>query len=153
MRYLGFTAGFFVVHLVAYVLAGVVSQTYSARIYHGSGAVLAPVLRDVTETAERRRQGRLMIPAQLARAVLLSIVLWPLLDAMEALAPGLRFAVLFGLAFVWTDLGAATPFPNTIEGWVYLRRELLDRDTVARVASEGLLYALVFAGLGAWLLF
>lgn len=153
MRYVWFSLGFFAVHLGAYVLAGVVTQLYSRDIYHGDHAVLRGLVRDVSTDAEKQRQGLLMVPAQLVRAVLMSVVLYPLLDALGGLGFGARFAVLGGLMLVYTDLAAATPFPNTIEGWVYLEPRLTRRDVVLRISSEAVLHSLLFGGVAAWLLF
>jgi hypothetical protein len=49
----------------------------------------------------------------------------PLLDPLVGLAGPVRFAVLSGLMFVYADLGSATPFPNNIEGLVYLREQFV----------------------------
>lgn len=153
MRYVWFSLGFFAVHLGAYVLAGVVTRLYSRDIYHGDSAALQGLVRDVSTDAEKQRQGLLMVPAQFVRAVLMSVVLYPLLGALGDLGFGVRFAVLGGLMFVYADLAAATPFPNTVEGWVYLEPRLLRRDVVIRISSEAILYSVVFGGFAAWLLF
>jgi hypothetical protein len=153
MRYVWFSLGFFLVHLGAYVVAGVVSQTYSRRIYQGPDAVLAPLLRDVADEAERRRQGLVMVPAQLLRALLMSVVLYPLLGPLGELSAPVLFAFLAGLMFVYTDLAAAVPFPNTIEGVVYLHPGFVGTDVFLRIQSEAVIYSFLFAGLATWLLF
>lgn len=53
-----------------------------------------------------------MLPAQLVRGALLSVVLYPILTPLTELSFGTRFGFLSGLMFVYTDLAAATPFPN-----------------------------------------
>ncbi len=153
MRYVWFSAGFFAVHLAAYVIAGVVTQLWSKDIYHGPDALLHPVVRDVSGEAERRRQGKLMVPAQLVRALLMSVVLYPLLDALGALAFPVRALVLGGLMLVYADVASATPFPNTIEGLVYLRERFITADAFWRLQSEALIYSLLFGTSAAWLLF
>jgi hypothetical protein len=153
VRYVWFSSGFFAVHLAAYVIAGVVTQLWSKDIYHGPDALLAPVLRDVSGEAERLRQGKLMVPAQLVRALLMSVVLYPLLDALGDLASPVRALVLGGLMLVYADVASASPFPNTIEGLVYLRERFVTASAFWRLQSEAVIYSALF-GLGAaWLLF
>jgi hypothetical protein len=153
VRYVWFSLGFFVVHLGAYVVAGVLTQMWSKDIYHGRDALLHPVLRDVSEEAERQRQGRLMLPAQLLRAVLMSVVLYPLLDALGAFAYPTRAAVLGGLMLVYADIASASPFPNTIEGLVYLRARFVTASAFWRLQSEAVIYSVLFGASAAWLLF
>ena len=153
MRYVWFSLGFFGIHLVAYVDAGVLTQTWSKDIYHGKDALLHPVLRDVSEEAERQRQGKLMVPAQLLRAVLMSVVLYPLLDALGELAYPARFAVLGGLMLIYADVASASPFPNTIEGLVYLRERFVAASAFWRLQSEAVIYGVLFGAVAAWLLF
>lgn len=154
LRFVWFTLGFFAIHLVSYTVAGVVSQLYSKELYRGPDAVLEPMLRDVyeDETAQRR-QGMLMVPAQLARAVLMAAVLFPLLDALGELSVAVRAVVLGGLMFVYADLAAATPFPNTIEGWVFLKPRYLTREAVWKISSEAAIYSVLFGVAASVLLF
>ena len=153
MRYVWFSAGFSAIHLAAYVLAGVVTQLWSKDIYHGPEALLHPVLRDVSEEAERQRQGKLMLPAQLARALLMSAVLYPLLDALGELAYPVRASVFGGLMLIYADVASASPFPNTIEGLVYLRERYITASAFWRLQSEAVIYSLLFGLVAAWLLF
>jgi hypothetical protein len=55
--------------------------------------------------------------------------------------------------FVYSDLAAATPFPNTIEGLVFLRKRFITPDAFFRIQSEAILYSLLFGGFATWLLF
>lgn len=154
MTYVWFTVGFFLIHLVAYVVAGVLNQQLLARdIYGGEQSLFAPFFRNMDDPQERRRQGKLMIPAQLVRAVFMSIVLYPLLPAIGDLPFGTRFAFLAGLMFVYADLAAATPFSNNVEGLVYLKRRFTTKDVFWRIQSEAIVYSLLFGGFAAWLLF
>jgi hypothetical protein len=63
VRHVWPSAGFFGIHLAAYVIAGVLTQLWSKDIYHGPEALLHPVLRDVSEEAERLRQADAGRPA------------------------------------------------------------------------------------------
>ncbi len=153
MRYLWFSLGFFLIHLGAYVVAGVLTQLWSKDLYHGPDALLAPVMRDVSEEAERLRQGKLMVPAQLVRALLMSVVLYPLIDPIGGLDFPVRFAVLGGLMLIYADIASASPFPNTIEGLVYLRQRFINPSAFWRLQSEAVIYSVLFGAFGAWLLF
>ncbi len=153
MQYVLFSAGFFAIHLGAYVIAGVVTQLWSKDIYHGPDALLHGVVRDVSEPSERLRQGRLMVPAQLVRALLMSVVLYPLLDAIGGLTYPIRALVLGGLMLIYADIAAALPFPNSIEGLVYLRRRFITASAFWRLQSEAVLYSVMFGLAAAWLLF
>ena len=153
MRYLWFSLGFFLIHLGAYVVAGVLTQLWSKDLYHGPDALLAPVMRDVSEEAERLRQGKLMVPAQLVRALLMSVVLYPLIDPIGGLDFPVRFAVLGGLMLIYADIASASPFPNTIEGLVYLRQRFINPSAFWRLQSEALIYSVLFGAFAAWLLF
>lgn len=94
-----------------------------------------------------------MLPAQLLRALLMSVVLYPVLDALGELAYPARFAVLGGLMLVYADIASACPFPNTIEGLVYLRERFVNAGAFWRLQSEAVIYSVLFGGLAAWLLF
>jgi hypothetical protein len=154
MSYLWFSAGFFLIHLGAYVVAGVLNQQLVSRdLYGGEDALFAPFFRNADDAVERRRQARLMVLAQLVRALLMSVVLYPLLGPIGDLSFGLRFAFLGGLMFVYADLASATPFANNIEGIVYLKPRLTTWDVFWRIQSEAVVYSLLFGGFAAWLLF
>lgn len=152
MEYVWFFIGFFLIHLVAYVVAGVISQLFSRQVY-GDDGVLAGYLRDVDKPEERRRQGLVMVPAQLIRAVLMALVLLPILEPLEEMGFGLRALFLSGLMFVYTDIAAAVPFTNTIEGLVYLEPRLVRPSVFWTVQAEGIIYATLFGLTAAWLLF
>jgi hypothetical protein len=153
VRYVWFSLGFFVIHLGAYVVAGVLTQLWSKDLYQGADALLHPVLRDVSEEPERLRQGRLMVPAQLVRALLMSVVLYPLLGAIGELAYPVRALVLGGLMLIYADVASASPFPNTIEGLVYLRDRFVTASAFWRIQSEAVIYSLLFGLTAAWVLF
>lgn len=154
MQYVWFSLGFFVIHLIAYAVAGALNLRLLSRpLYGGEDALFAPFFRDMDDPEVKARAGRLMVPAQLARALPMSVVLYPVLGAIGDLPYGLRLAFLAGLMFVYTDLAAATPFVNNIEGLVYLRPELTQRAVFWTIQSEAVVYALLFGSAAAWLLF
>ena len=154
MEYVWFSLGFFVIHLISYVAAGVLNQQLLSKdLYGGEDALYAPFFRNMDDLAERRRQGRVMVPAQLIRAVLMSVVLYPILGALGDLSFGMRFAFLSGLMFVYADLAAATPFSNNVEGIVYLKPRFTTWGVFWRIQSEAIVYSVLFGVTAAWWLF
>lgn len=151
MDYVWFTVWFTVAHLVAYIVAGVLNLRLTRDLYEGDDALFAPFLRDVAQPAEQQRQGIVMWPAQLARGVLMSVVLYPVLTPLTDLSFLVRFGFLAGLMFVYADLAAATPFSNTVEGLVYMKRRYVRADVFWRVQSEAIVYSLLFGALAGWL--
>ncbi|MDP3968513.1 MAG: hypothetical protein Q8Q02_09535 [Nocardioides sp.] len=153
MDYVWFSLGFVLIHLGAYVAAGVVSLRFTRDLYTGDRALFAPFLRDVDVPEEKARQGVLMWPAQLARGLLMSVVLYPILEPLAELSLAARFGFLATLMFVYADLAAATPFSNNIEGLVYMKRKFIRSDVFWRIQSEAIIYSALFGGVAAWTLF
>jgi len=78
MEYLVFSGLFIVSHIFAYYLAGAITYPlFYKRLHGGKDSLYGSFLRDMTDPAERRRQGILLIPAQVARGLLMSLVLYP----------------------------------------------------------------------------
>ena len=153
MAYLTFTALFTLAHVVAYTAAGAITYPLVYRNWHGGeGSLYGTFLRDMTDEAERRRNGLLLLPTQIARAVLMSLVLYPVLGALGDLHWGLQFLFMAGLMYVYTDLAAATPFSNTIEGLLYMQRHIVAR-AFWPTQIEALLYASLMGIAAAWFVF
>ena len=71
---------------------------------------------------ENAEVAKYSLPAQLLRRLLLSVVLFPILGALEAISFINRAVFFAGLMFVYTNLASAMPFPDTIEGLVYMKK-------------------------------
>lgn len=153
MEYVQFSLGFVAIHLGAYIVAGALTLQFTKDLYTGQNALFAPFLRDVDVPAERTRQGLVMWPAQLVRGLLMSLVLYPIVGPLAELSLAARFGFLAGLMFVYTDLAAATPFSNNIEGIVYMKKKFVRPHVFWRIQSEALLYSALFGGIAAWTLF
>ncbi len=150
--YAVFVAGFTITHAVAYTVAGMMELQFADYIYRGKERRV-DFVRDMTIPAESSRIGLVFLPAQVARGVLMAIVLLPLLDAIGDLAFGIRVAFLAGLMFVYADFASAVPFPNTIEGLVYLEEKYVSRDAFLTIQFEAVVYSLLFGLAAGWLLF
>lgn len=147
-----FVAGFTVIHTLAYTVAGVVELQFADFLYGGEDRRI-DFVRDMTIPEESTRIGLVFLPAQLARGVLMAIVLLPLLGAIDDLTYGIRVAFLAGLMFVYADLASAVPFLNTIEGLVYLKEEYVSADVFLTVQFEAVVYSLLFGLAAGWFLF
>lgn len=153
MEYLLFSLGFTAIHIGAYYVAGGVNYSFTKDLYGGEDGLYTSFLRDMSEPQQRGRVNRLLLPAQIARGLLMSAVLYAVLDHLRDMPFGLRFLFLGGLMFIYTDLASATPFSNNIEGLVYMKRRFVEKSVFWMIQSEALVYAVVFGGAAAWLLF
>jgi len=152
MEYLMFSLGFTLIHMVAYTVAGALILRISKEVYEGKSRLMI-YLRDMTDQRERGHVEKMFLPAQLLRGVLMSLVLYPILPALEELSFGVRFAFLGGLMFIFTHLSSASPGPDNIEGFVYMKERYFSKRAFMKFQGEMLLYSIVFAGFAAWLLF
>lgn len=148
MQYLTFSGLFIVTHIVAYMVAGVVTLRLFYRPFHGGkDALYGAFLRNTEDPAEKKRLGRVLLPIQVVRGLLMSVVLYPALGFLGGLPSWLQFAFLGGLMFVYTDLCAAVPFSNTLEGIAYMKPQFIER-AFLKTQVESVLYSAVM-GLGA----
>ena len=152
MEYLLFSLGFVAIHTVVYVAAGVVAGR-SREFYEGPDGLFTGFLHDMADPAQSRGVTLRMFPAQVARGVLMSVVLYPIVGALGELDYLIRALFLGGLMFVYADLASNVPFSNTIEGLVYMRRRFVARPVFVRVQGEAALYSVMFGLAAAWLLF
>jgi hypothetical protein len=150
--YAVFIIGFTIIHTIAYTVAGMIELQFADYIYGGEERRV-DFVRDMTIPEESTRIGLVFLPAQLVRGVLMAIVLLPLLGAIGNLTYGIRVAFLAGLMFVYADLASAVPFPNTIEGLVYLEEKYVSRDSFLTIQFEAILYSLMFGLSAGWFLF
>ena len=56
------------------------------------------------------------------------------------------------LMFIYADLASAVPFSNTIEGFVYLKKEFVQKRVFWIIQMEAIMYSVMFGLLSAWLL-
>ncbi len=152
MAYLQFSLWFAVIHIVAYFLAGAIDFQLARRFYGGKERAL-DFMRDMSQQKESARVMRLLVPGQILRAVLMSLVLYPVLGALGGLSAGVRFAFFAGLMFVYADFASAIPFCNTVEGLIYLRPRYVTRRLFLTIQVEAVLYSLMFGAAAAWFLF
>lgn len=152
MNYLLFSLGFVVIHTIAYTIAGVLALRVSKDLYEGENRLL-DFLRDTGVPEDSQHLGKWLIPSQVVRGLLLSIVFYPILGALGDLSFGLRFAFMGGLMFVYMDLASAVPFIGNIEGFVYFKQRYLKTENIWKMQFEMVIYSLLFGFFVSWLLF
>lgn len=152
LDYFFFSLFFFLIHLVCYVIAGLVDLQLSRRLYAGKSRLYGAFLRDTEDLTESKRIASLLIPSQFARAALMSLVLYPILPYLSEMNNGVQFIFMASLMFVYADFASAVPFSNTIEGVVYMKKEFVKKRVFWIIQMEAILYSLMFGFLAAWLL-
>jgi uncharacterized membrane protein YvlD (DUF360 family) len=152
MEYIQFTAIFFAIHFGCYVIAGVVDLQFAKKVYSGKDRLFKGFFRDMDDKRESRRISKWLIGSQLVRAILMSMVLYPVLPYLYDLSFAMQFLIMGGLMFIYADFASAIPFSNTIEGLVYLKKEFVTQRVFWTIQFEAILYSVLFGLLSAWLL-
>ena len=153
MIYLIFTLLFFVIHFVCYITAGVIDLQLAKGMYSGKGRLYRSFFRDMDDKDESMRIAKLLIPSQFVRAVLMSVVLYPVLPFLKEQSFLTQFFFMSTLMFVYADFGSAIPFSNTIEGIVYLKKEFVEKKVFWTIQLEAIMYSIMFGLLSGLFLF
>lgn len=153
MVYLKFSLIFFLIHLTCYIIAGIIDLQLAKKMYKGKNRLYKSFLRDTDNKKESTRIAKLMIPSQLIRALLMSIVLYPILPYLIQLTFWVQFIFMASLMFIYADFACAVPFSNTIEGIVYLKKEFVERKVFWTIQLEAIIYSMLFGLLSAFFLF
>ena len=148
MEYIKFNFFFFIVHTLAYYIAGFINYQFSKKLYGGRDQLYKSFLRNMSDPQEALGVNKRIIPVQFLRAVLMSLVLYPVLGTLGTLSFGLQFVFMAGLMFVYADFCSAIPFSNTLEGLIYMKPEFVRRKVFWTIQMEAVIYSLLF-GLGA----
>jgi len=152
LDYIIFSLLFFLFHLICYVIAGIIDLKLAGKIYLGKDRLYKSFFRNMEDEKESRRIAKMLIPSQLIRAVLMSLVLYPILPFLSELSFAMQFVFMSSLMFVYADFASAIPFSNTIEGLVYLKKEFVKKRVFWTIQLEAMLYSLMFGLLAAWIL-
>jgi hypothetical protein len=152
MEYLKFTLLFFVIHTIAYYIAGAINFQFSKKLYGGRDQLYKSFLRNMSDPSETSNVNKKIIPVQLVRAVFMSIVLYPVLGVLGDLSFGLKSLFFGGLMFVYADFCSAIPFSNTLEGLIYMKPEFVKRKVFWTIQMEAVIYSVLFGLAAGWLL-
>ncbi len=153
MLYLRFSLIFFLIHLTCYIIAGIIDLQLAKKMYKGKNRLYKSFLRDTHNINESTRIAKLMIPSQLIRALLMSIVLYPILPYLIHLPFWVQFIFMASLMFIYADFASAIPFSNTIEGIIYLKKEFVEKKVLWTIQLEAMTYSILFGILSALFLF
>jgi hypothetical protein len=150
---LTFLVGSTVMFTMAYLIAGGLSyQLLTKQFYVGPEPVFAAYLRSEANPAEWSHTSVWLVPALLARAVLVSVVLLPFREALRQMGAVRGALAVFGLVFVLQHLAAGAPSPSNIEGLLYMKPALISLRAFLLTQPEMLLQAILFAAGVTWLL-
>lgn len=150
---LSFVVGSTVAFAMAYLIAGGLSyQLLTKQFYVGPEPIFATYLRSEANPAEWSHTSTWLVPALLARAVLISVVLLPFREALHQMSAVRRALAVFGLVFVLQHLAAGAPSPSNIEGLLYMKPALISPRAFLLTQPEMLVQALLFAAGVTWLL-
>ncbi len=152
MEYVKFTSMFFVIHTIAYYVAGVINYQFSKKLYGGRARLYKSFLRNMSDPSEALKVNKKIIPVQLLRALLMSAVLYPVLGVLGDFSFGMKFLFFGGLMFVYADFCSAIPFSNTLEGLIYMKPEFVKRKVFWTIQMEAVIYSVLFGLAAGWLL-
>lgn len=153
MEYIKFSLLFFVIHTITYYIAGIINLQFSRRLYGGRDQLYQSFLRNMSDPKEVIGVNKKIIPVQLIRALLMSVVLYPVIGFLGELSFGLRFLFMGGLMFVYADFCSAIPFSNTLEGLIYMKPEFVKPRVFWIIQMEAIIYSVIFGLAASWLLF
>ncbi|MFW6040521.1 MAG: hypothetical protein ACOC85_01655 [Thermoplasmatota archaeon] len=146
IKYLIFSLGFIITHTFIYIIAGIV--TYP--LVHKGHPIYDYYLRKEEEEKGWSKAMRLLLPAQLLRGFLFSLVLYPIMGYMNEFSLLMSFLFLFGLLYVFSGFASHIPFPGNIEGSVYVREKF--QKSWWKFHIEDLIYCPIVAFVVAWFL-
>jgi hypothetical protein len=152
IEYISFSLLFFVIHFVCYVIAGIIDLQLAKKVYSGKNRLFKSFFRDMDDNKESNRIALLLLPSQFIRAILMSVVLYPVLPFIKELSFAMQFIFMASLMFVYADFASAIPFSHTIEGIVYLKKEFVKKRIFWTIQLEAVLYSVMFGLLSAWVL-
>lgn len=143
MEYLKFILYFIIAHGVAYTTAGVIALKISKDIYE-SKSRHCDFLRDMSDKEESKHVSTYFLPAQILRGLLMAVVLFPVLGVFQGFSLGMNFIFFASLMFVYTHIAAVSPFIDNIEGWVYFKKNYLQKKFFLKFQLEMLIYGILF---------
>ena len=152
MQYFIFSLWFTLIHVLSYMIAGMLALRISKDIYDGKSRLM-DYHRDMSDQNESKHVHKWFIPGQIVRGILLSIVLYPILLQLGELSFGMRFLFFTGLMFVYTHVACAAPCPDNIEGLIYMKERYIKKTAFFKFQFEMVIYSLLLGFLASYFLF
>jgi hypothetical protein len=143
MDYIKFSLLFILIHGVSYMVAGVLALKISKDIYESKNRH-CDFLRDVSDPKENKHIQMMFLPAQILRGLLMSIVLFPVLNTIREFPFALKFIFFGSLMFIYTHIAAVSPFIDNIEGLVYFKKNYVIKKYLLKFQMEMVIYSVLF---------
>jgi hypothetical protein len=134
------------IYTLVYLVVGAVAyQLITKQFYVGDDPIFTAYLRSESNPAEWAHTNLWLVPGLLFRALLISLVLLPFVEALKKMSFWKRAGVLFALMFVLIHLAAAAPSPGNVEGLIYMKPELSGFTSFLLTQPEMIAQCLLFA--------
>jgi len=150
-RALRFVAAFAFAQVIAYWISDSLANPLQYKsVLADGGPILGSFMRLPGEGKVWQHAAMWGLPAQFVRGILIAIVLLPFVKVFTGYKFWKRVAVLTSMHFVLTHFASSSPSGSNIEGFVYLRPELIDATFWAgqpKIILQGLLLGLIAAAL------
>jgi len=144
-QYIRFTIIFILAHLISYLVMGGISyQLFYKPFWEGQNPLFAPFMRTIIEPELWKHTTVWQIPGQILRGLLMSIVLYPVLNKIIELSFIRRYLFIGGLLYIFAHFASSAPSPANIEGFIYMRPEFVNAFFL-KGQPEMIMYSL-FAG-------
>jgi hypothetical protein len=148
-RALRFVAAFAVAQVIAYSISDSVANPLAFKsVVEGGGPILGSFMR-LPGAGEMWQHAAVWgIPAQFLRGILIALVLLPFVRVFTGWKFWKRVVTLASMHFVLTHFASSSPSGSNIEGFVYLRPELIKATFWAgqpKIIVQGLVLGLVAA--------
>ncbi len=153
MEIIRFTFLFFIIHTITYYIAGIINLQFSKKLYGGRNQLYKSFLRNISDPNEASSVNKKILPVQMIRAILMSVVLYPVIGFLGELSFGLRFLFMGGLMFIYADFCSAIPFSNTLEGIIYMKPKYVKPRVFWTIQMEAIVYSILFGLAAGWFLF
>ncbi len=129
-----------------YLFVGAIAyQLLTKQFYVGDNSLFTMFLRSESNQSQWTHVVQWQFPMLFLRSLLIALVLLPFVKVLETFSFKKRVLVIFALLFVLTHLAAAAPSPGNIEGFIYMRPELMNLRTFLLVQPEMIAQTLLFA--------
>lgn len=150
---LRFVANSTAIYTLAYLVVGAIAyQLLTKQFYVGDDPIFTAYLRSESDPAQWNHTNLWLIPGVILRALLISLVLLPFVEALKKIAFWKRAGALFALMFVLIHIAAAAPSPANIEGFIYMKPELTGVTSFLLTQPEMIAQCLLFALGLSWVL-
>lgn len=134
------------IYSLAYLFVGAIAyQLITKQFYLGDSPIFTAYLRSESNPAEWAHTNTWIFPGLILRALLISLVLVPFVGTLKKMQSAKRVGVIFLLMFVLIHIAAAAPSPSNIEGFIYMRPELVSLKSFLLTQPEMIFQCILFA--------